>query len=66
MDIKELRGAELYQMSHTSETVEEMGVRLQTTARKAFPSLVGKEWDRLLKGRFFHCLSTKWQRKLTE
>ena len=25
---------------------------------------MGKEWDRLLKGRFFHCLATKWQRKL--
>ena len=44
----ELRGAEFY----------------QTIARKAFPSLVGKEWDRSLNGRFFHCLATKWQRKL--
>ena len=64
VDIEELRGAEFYQMTQTTETVEEMGIKLQTTARKAFPSLVGKEWDRLLKGRFFHCLATKWQRKL--
>ena len=53
VDIEELRGA-----------VEEMGIKLQTIAGKAFPSLVGKEWDRLLKGRFFHCLATKWQHKL--
>ena len=51
-------------MTQTTETVEEMGIKLQTVARKAFPSLVGKEWDRLLKGRFFHCLANKWQRKL--
>ena len=64
VDIEELRGAEFYQMTQTTETVEEMGIKLQTIARKAFPSLVGKKWDRLLKGRFFHCLATKWQRKL--
>ena len=64
VDIEELRGAEFYQMTQTTETVEEMGIKLETIARKAFPSLVCKEWDRLLKGRFFHCLATKWQRKL--
>ena len=53
VDIEELRGAEFYQIVQTTETVEELGIKLQTLARKAFPSLVGKELDRLLKGRFF-------------
>ena len=64
VDIEELRGAEFYQMTQTMETVEEMGIKLQTIARKAFLSIVGKEWDRLQKGRFYHCLATKWQHKL--
>ena len=63
VDIEELRGAEFYQVSQKNETVE-LGIKLQTAARKAFPSLVGKEHDRLLKGRFFQSLLTKWQRKL--
>ena len=64
VDIEELRGAEFYQIVQTNETVEELGIKLQTLARKAFPSLMGKECDRLLKGRFFQSLQTKWQRKL--
>lgn len=32
--------------------------------RKAFPSITGKDFDRLLKGRFYQALLVKWQRKL--
>ena len=32
--------------------------------RKAFPQMNEKELDRLLKGRFFQALNSKWQRKL--
>ena len=32
VDFGELRGAEFYQLSQTSESVEKMGVKLQTTA----------------------------------
>ena len=51
-DIEELRSAEFYQLTQTEETVEEMGIKLQKLARIAFPSIVGKEYDHLLKGRF--------------
>ena len=64
IDIEELRSAEFYQLTQTEETVEEMGIKLQKLARIAFPSIVGKEYDRLLKGRFFQGLLPKWQRKL--
>jgi len=46
------------------ETVEQLGISLQQLGRKAFPSMLGKEFDRLLKGRFFQALNVKWQRKL--
>ena len=40
----------MYQLTQTEEMVEEM---VQKLARIAFPSTVGKEYDCLLKGRFF-------------
>lgn len=43
VDIEELRGAEFYQITQKEESVEELGIKLQTLARKAFPSLMGKE-----------------------
>ena len=64
VDIEELRGAEFYQIYQKEESVEEIGIKLQSAARKAFPSLIGKEHDRLMKGRFFQSLLPKWQRKL--
>ena len=64
VDIEELRGAEFYQICQKYESVEELGIKLQAAARKAFPSLMGKEQDRLMKGRFFQSLLPKWQRKL--
>ena len=63
-DIKELRGLEFHHRTQGSETVEQLGIDLQRLGRKAFPSSQGKEFDRLLKGRFFQALHVKWQRKL--
>ena len=37
---------------------------LQKLAHKAFPSMEGKEFDRMLKGRFYQALHLCWQRKL--
>ena len=35
-----------------------------SVGRRAFPSMMEKEFDRLLKGRFFQALMVKWQRNL--
>ena len=48
----------------TKETVQQLGIEIQRLGRKAFPSMIGKEFDRLLKGRFYQALLVKWQRKL--
>ena len=64
MDIEELRGLEFHQLMQDNQTVEEVGVRLQKLARKAFSGIGPKEFDRLLKGRFYQALMPKWQRKL--
>ena len=48
-----------------SETIEHLGIDLQSLARRAFPELRGgKEFDHLLKGQFFQTPLPKWQRKL--
>ena len=44
--------------------LEQLGIELQNLGRKAFPQMNEKELDRLLKGRFFQALNSKWQRKL--
>ena len=65
IDIEELRGLDFHQKMQDSETIEQLGIDLQSLARRAFPELRGgKEFDRLLKGRFFQALLPKWQRKL--
>lgn len=61
LDIEELRGLEFHQLK---QTVGEIGVHLQKLARKAFPGSNQKEFDRMLKGRFYQALLPKWQRKL--
>jgi len=48
----------------TSEMVEELGLELQMLANKAFPSTPAKDFNRILKGRFFQALHVQWQRKL--
>ena len=60
VDIEELRGLEFNHHMQGSETIEELGMELQSLGQKAFPSLTG----RLLKGRFFQALHVNWQGKL--
>lgn len=50
----------------SEQSIEQLGLQLQTLARKAFPESSGKEFDRLLKGRFLQSLLPKWQRKFQE
>ena len=46
------------------QSVEQLGIELQALARRAFPESSPKEFERLVKGRFFQALLSKWQRKL--
>ena len=64
VDMEELWGMEFHQRIQGDETVEQLGLDLQRFGRRALPSTDGREFDRLLKGRFFQALHTKWQRKL--
>lgn len=67
VDIEELRGLEFHHRVQSEETIEQLGLELQSLGRKAFPSISGQEFDRLLKGRFFqalHVMHVKWQKKL--
>ena len=64
VDTEELRGLEFHQLTQVNQSVEQLGLELQKLAKRAFPGLVGKDLDRLLKGRFYQALLPKWQRKL--
>ena len=64
VDIEELRGLEFHRHMQGTETIKQLGITIQRLGRKAFPSTTGKEFDRLLKGRFYQALYVKWQRKL--
>ncbi len=64
VDIEELRGFEFHQLMQEQQTVEQLGIELQRLGRKAFPNADSKEFDRMLKGRFFPALHPKWQRKV--
>ena len=64
VDIEELRGMEFHQLIQTDQSVEALGLELQRPAKRAFPTLKGKDFDRLVKGRFFQALLPRWQRKL--
>ena len=64
-DIEELRGLEFHHHAQgPNESVEQLGISIQQLGRKAFPGITGKNFDRLLKGRFYQALLVKWQRKL--
>ena len=63
-DIEELRGLEFHHKTQGDESIDQLGISIQQLGRKAFPSIVGKDFDRLLKGRFYQALQVKWQRKL--
>ena len=64
VDIEKLWGLQFHQLMQTNQSVEKLGLQLMSLARKAFPMLGEKELDRMLKGRFFQALQSKWQRKL--
>ena len=64
VDIEELRGMEFHELKQTKQSVEQLGLELQKLAKRAFPLITGKDFDRLLKGRFFQALFPRWQRKL--
>ena len=59
-DIEELRRHN----TQGNESIDQLGIGIQQLGRKAFPSIVGKDFDRLLKGRFYQALQVRWQRKL--
>ena len=63
-DIEELRGLEFHHKTQGDESIDQLGITIQQLGRKAFPTIVGKDFDRLLKGRFYQALLVKWQRKL--
>ena len=58
--IEELKGWEFHRRLQGDESVEQLGMDIQKLGRKAFPTLTGREFDRLLKGRFYQALITKW------
>ena len=63
--IEELRrGMDFHGLMQTKQSAEQLGLELQKLAKRAFPTITGKEFDRLLKGRFFQALLPHWQRKL--
>ncbi len=64
VDIEELRGMEFHHKVQKDESIEDLGLELQAFWHKAFPSIQGREFERLLKGRFFQALHVKWQRRL--
>ena len=64
IDIAELRGLEFHQKVQGDDSIEQLGLTLQTLGRRAFPSTSPAEFDRMLKGRFYQALLPKWQRKL--
>ena len=63
-DIEELRGIDFYHIMQANDSIEQLGITVQRLGRRAFPSMNEKEFDRLIKGRFFQALLVKWQRKL--
>ena len=56
VEIEELKGLEFHSRVQTDESIERLGMDLQKLGRKAFSSTEGKEFDRLLKGRFYQAL----------
>ena len=49
VDIEELRGLEFHHHMQGTETIKQLGITIQRLGWKAFPSITGKEFDRLLK-----------------
>ncbi len=62
--MEELRGLEFHRRIQGDETTEQLGLSIQHLGKRAYPSMGGKDFDRLLKGRFYQALKVVWQRKL--
>ena len=58
-DIAELRGLQFHHWTQGEESIEQLGISIQQLGRKAFPTITGKDFDRLLKGRFYQALQVK-------
>ena len=55
---------EFHRRVQGDEAIQELGMDLQKLAHKTFPSMEGKDFDCMLKGRFYQALHPHWQRKL--
>ena len=64
-DIEDLWGLEFHHKTQGSDTIEHLGISIQQLGRKALPSITGKDFNQLIKGRFYQTLLVKWQRKLS-
>jgi len=63
VEIEELRGLEFHNKMKTTESIEEIGLELQTLASNAFSSTPAREFDRM-QDRFLQALHVRRQRKL--
>lgn len=52
---------EFHRRIQGDETIQELGMDLQMLARKVFPSMEGRVFDRM----FYQALHPRWQRKLS-
>ena len=66
LDIEELSGLEFHQLAQEKRSVEQLDMVQQKLPCKSFPKMDVKEFNRLVKGRFYHwqALLPKWERKL--
>ena len=51
-------------LTQDAQSIEELGIALIRLAKRTFPTLVGKDLDRLLWERFYQALLPKWKRKV--
>ncbi len=56
--MEELRGLEFHRRIQGDETTEQLGLSIQHLGKRAYPSMGGKDFDRLLKGRFYQALAS--------
>ena len=64
VDMEELRRLEFHMLTQDAQSIEELGMELQRLTKRAFLTLIGKDLDRLLRGRFYQALLPKWKRKV--
>lgn len=55
-DIKELCRLKFHHKTYGDESIDQLGITIQQLGRKAFPSISGKDFNRLLKGHFYQAL----------